>query len=66
MQEVSSLTVICNGIGHGSSVTEIVNPELGLKGKDDVFKDTSVISSNFTFPSISRKDKGILCDDTED
>ena len=35
MQEVSSLTVIFNDVGHGSSSTEIVNPELQLKGEDD-------------------------------
>ena len=49
---ISSYTVMFNGVGNGSSCTEIVSPELGLKGEDEMFKDVSVMSSNFVFRSM--------------
>ena len=52
--------------GDGVDATVLVNIELVLKGEDDVSRDTSVISSNFTFRSMLRNDNGKLWDGSEE
>ena len=66
LQDASSLIVIINGVGDGINDTVMVNPELGLKGEDDVLSSTSVMSSNLTFPSMLRNDNGKLWDGIEE
>ena len=55
-----------NGVGDGVNGTVMVNPELGLKGECDVLSNTSVMSSNLTFPSILQNYNGKLWDGTEE
>ena len=60
------MIVMFNGVGDSVNVTVMVNPELELKGKDDVLFNTSVMSSNLTFSSMLRNDNGKMWDDTEE
>ena len=55
-----------NIVGDGSSSEEIVNSELGLKGEDDMFNETSVKSSNFNLPRMLRKGNVKIHDGTEE